>query len=323
MLLTTERHGHQTGDAEVFHPLSAADRAVVAAMRAQVEPFKGTMTGPEAREAYDGIMEQTPDAPGVRYERGTVGGVPGIWCRSQTASPEVVTLYLHGGAHVLGSAHAYRHLAGQVAARANATAFVADFRRAPEDPFPAAVDDARAAYRGLVEAGARMIAIVGDSSGGGLALAVLAITQAEALAGTGVGPRAAVALSPWTDLALTGPSMEEQAGDEWMLTRAMLATTGGSYLQGHDPRDPHASPLYGRLAGLPPLQIHVGTSEILLDDSRRYVDRARREGIDATAHIWEGMPHVFSASVGTLEAAERALDTIAAFLREKLGSHSA
>jgi acetyl esterase/lipase len=320
MLFTTERPGRQTTDAEVFHPLLAEDGAVMAAMRAQVEPFKGTMTGPEAREAYDGIMEQTPDAPGVSYERGAVGGVRGIWCRPRTADPGSVILYLHGGAYVLGSAHAYRHLAGQVAARANAVAFVADYRLAPEDPFPAALDDARAAYRGLVAAGARTIAIVGDSAGGGLALAMLPITQAEALAGTGVGPRAAVALSPWTDLALTGPSMEERAGDDPILTPAMLAITSASYLQGHDPRDPHASPLYGRLAGLPPIQLHVGTSEVLLDDSRRYVERAHREGVDATAHIWEGMPHVFPASIGTLDAAERALETIAAFLRETLGS---
>jgi monoterpene epsilon-lactone hydrolase len=322
MLLTTEGLERRHVGAEVFHPLSVEDRAVLAAMRPQVEPFKGTMTGPEARVAYDGIMEQTPDARGVRFERGTVGGVPGVWCRPPTAVTGVGILYLHGGAHVFGSAHAYRHLAGQVAARANAVTFVADFRRAPEDPFPAALDDARAAYRGLVEAGARMIALVGDSSGGGLALAVLAITQTEACAGTGVGPRAAVALSPWTDLALTGPSMEERADDEWMLTRAMLGTTGASYLQGHDPRDPHASPLYGGLAGLPPLQLHVGTSEILLDDSRRYAARARRVGVDATVHVWEGMPHVFPANVGTLEAAERALETMAVFLKEKLGSHA-
>ena len=97
MLLTTERPERQHGDAEVLHPLSAEDRAVVAAMRAQIEPFKGTMTGPEARVAYDGIMEQTPDAPGVGYERGAVGGVPGIWCRPRTAAPGVVILYLHGG----------------------------------------------------------------------------------------------------------------------------------------------------------------------------------------------------------------------------------
>src|SRR4030095_7602449 len=105
------------------------------ALRAQTEPYKGTMTGPEARVAYDGIMEQTPDAPGVGYERGAIGGVPGIWCRPQTAAPGIVILYLHGGAYVFGSAHAYGHLAGQIAARANATAFVADFRLAPEDPF--------------------------------------------------------------------------------------------------------------------------------------------------------------------------------------------
>ena len=322
MLLTSESPGRQNGDAEVFHPLIAEDRTAVAAMRAQIEPLKGTMTGPEARVAYDGIMEQTPDAPGVDYEQGAVGGVRGVWCRPRTAAPGVVILYLHGGAHVLGSAHAYRHLAGQVAARANAVAFVADHRLAPEYPFPAAVDDARTAYRGLVEAGARTIAIVGDSSGGGLALAVLSIARAEALAGTGVAPRAAVAMSPWMDLALTGPSMEERADEDPMLTRAMLAITGGSYLQGHDPRDPQASPLYGHLAGLPPIQLHVGTSEILLDDSRRYVERAHREGVDATAHIWEGMPHVFPTSVGTLDAAERALETMAVFLQEKLGSHS-
>src|SRR5262245_13012779 len=117
MLLTTERPERQQGDAEVFHPLSPEDRAVVAAMRPQVEPFKGTMTGPAAREAYDAIMEQTPDAPGVDYERGAAGGVPGVWCRPQTATPDVVIFYLHGGAHVFGSAYAYRHLAGQIAAR--------------------------------------------------------------------------------------------------------------------------------------------------------------------------------------------------------------
>jgi epsilon-lactone hydrolase len=322
MLLTTEKPERQNADAEILHPLIAEDGAVMAAMRAQVEPFKGTMTGPDAREAYDGIMEQTPDAPGVSYERDAVGGVRGIWCRPRTAAPGVVILYLHGGAYVLGSAHAYRHLAGQVAARANAVAFAADYRLAPEDRFPAALDDARAAYRGLVEAGARTIAIVGDSAGGGLTLAMLSITREEAFAGTGVGPRAAVALSPWTDLTLTGPSMVERAGDDPILTPAMLATTGASYLQGHDPRDPHASPLYGRLAGLPPIQLHVGTSEVLLDDSRRYVERARREGVEATVHIWEGMPHVFPANVGTLDAAERALDTIGAFLQEHLGSHA-
>ncbi len=292
----------------------------MAALRAQIEPFKGTMTGPEAREPFDAIMEQTPDAPGVAYERGEVGGVPGVWSRPQTAAPGAVILYLHGGGYVFGSAYAYRRFAGQIAARANAAAFVADYRLAPEHPFPAALDDARAAYRGLVEAGAQRIAIVGDSAGGGLTLVMLSLTQAEAGAGTGLSPRAAVAMSPWTDLAMTGPSMEERADDDPIFTPAQVATIAASYLQGHDPRDPHASPLYGDLAGLPPIQLHVGMSEVLLDDSRRYAARAHSAGVDATAHVWEGMPHVFPANVGTLEAAERALDMIGAFLKEKLGS---
>ncbi len=307
---------------EVFHPLIAGDREVVATIRAQAEPFKGTMTGPEARDAYDEIMEQTPDAPHVAYERSEVGGAPGIWLRPQAAELDAVILYLHGGGYVLGRAHAYRHLAGQIAARANANAFVPDYRLAPEHPFPAAVEDALAVYRGLVDAGAGKIAIVGDSAGGGLALALLALTQGEAREGAEVGPAAAVALSPWTDLALTGSSIEVRADDDPILTLPMLTTMSASYLAGRDPRDPHASPLYGSLKGLPPIQIHVGTSEILLDDSRRYVECARGEGGDATLHIWEGMPHVFPTNVGTLDAAEQALETVAAFLKENLGSHA-
>lgn len=316
---TIERPDFQAVDAEVFHPFATQDRAVMEVIRAQIEPFKGTMTGPEAREAYDGIMEQILDAPGVSYEQGMVGGVPGVWCRPLTAEHGRFILYLHGGAYIFGSAHAYRHLAGQIAARAKTVAFVPDYRRAPEDPFPAALDDAVAAYRGLVEMGVQSIALVGDSAGGGLALAMLASNQQEELARTGVVPSAVVVLSPWTDLALTGPSLQERAGDDPMLTLEMLEITASSYLQGHNSRDPHVSPLYGRFSGLPPIQIHVGTSEILLDDSRRYVSRARHEGVDATAHVWEGMPHVFPTSVGTLDAADRALDIIGAFLKEKLG----
>ncbi len=315
---TIERSGFQTAGAEVFHPLLKEDRAVMDVMRAQVEPFKGTLTGPEAREPFDAIMEQVPDAPGVSYERGVVGGVPGVWCRPRTAEQGSFILYLHGGAYVFGSAHAYRHLAGQIAARANAVAFVADYRRAPEALFPAAVDDAVSADRGLVDMGAQSIALVGDSAGGGLSLATLSRLQEQGFAETGVVPSAVVALSPWTDLALTGPSLRERAGDDPMLTLEMLEITASSYLGGHDPRDPHASPLYGHFAGLPPIQIHVGTSEILLDDSLRYASLARHEGVDVIAHVWEGMPHVFPTSVGTLDAAERALEMIGTFLTEKL-----
>jgi monoterpene epsilon-lactone hydrolase len=316
MLHTIQRLESSTVSAEVVHPLVAADRVVMEAMRAQIEPFKGTMTGPEAREPYDAIIDQVQDAPGVRYEQGMVGGIAGVWVRPQHAVSGNVILYLHGGAYILGSAHVYRHLAGQIAARANADAFIPDYRRAPEAPFPAAVEDAWMAYRGLVDLGIRSIALAGDSAGGGLALAMLTGDQEQVLTHAGVTPRAVVALSPWTDLALTGPSLQERADDDPMLTPEMLEITASTYLQGHDPRDPQASPLYGRLVGLPPIQIHVGSSEILLDDSLRFVSRAHQEGVDVTAHVWEGMPHVFPTSVGTLESAGQALDLIGDFLRE-------
>ena len=249
-------------------------------MRAAVAPLKGTMTGPDARARFDDVMEHTPDAPHVTYETSNLNDVNGIWCTPAGAHPKAAILYLHGGGYVLGSPHAYRHFAGQIAARSKAAVFIAQYRLAPEHAFPAALDDAKAAYRGLVESGARAIAIVGDSAGGGLALGLLSAVASER-----VTPVAAVVMSPWTDLALTGGSLEDRAEEDPLLTKEMLSKTGASYLRGHDPRDPLASPLYGDLAGRPPIQLHVGTSEILLDDSRRYAERARSAGVEATLHV--------------------------------------
>jgi len=309
--------------AEIRHALSDKDDGIIAALRTQVAPLKGKMDGPHARPIFDEVMEHTPDAPGVTYEEGVVGGIRGVWCRPQSARPGVALLYIHGGAYVLGSAHAYRHFVGQIAVRASASAFVAEYRLAPEHAFPAAVDDARAVYRGLAEQGAQRIIIIGDSAGGGLSLVLLAVAHAEAVAGRGLAPSAAIVMSPWTDLALTGPSLQGRAEDDPLLTRAMLATAGASYLRKQDPRNPLASPLYGTMKGLPPIQLHVGTREVLLDDTLRYTGRARQEGVDATAHVWEGMTHVFPASVGSLDAADQALNVMAAFLAGKLGADSA
>ena len=213
-------------------------------------------------------------------------------------------LYLHGGVFAYGSAHAYRNFAGQIAARSGVPAFVADYRLAPEQTFPAALDDARAAYRGLTsQFGARHVALVGDSAGGGLALSLL---REE------LGARCGVLLSPWTDLALTGGSLESKAADDPLLTRPALEASARQYLGDHDPRDPRASPLYGPTNGAP-IQVHVGTAEVLLDDSLRLGSHDRIE-----VHAWEGMPHVFPSSFGLFEAARSAHDLIAAFLRAEL-----
>lgn len=129
-------------------------------------------------------------------------------------------------------------------------------------------------------------------------------------------------LSPWTDLSLSGPSFEERAGDDPLLSKEMLGATGAIYLNGHDARDPLASPLWGELSGLPPIEMHVGTGEVLLDDTRRYVERARAARVTATAHVWDGMTHVFPAGVGTLDAAETALASLGVFLQGHFQKHS-
>jgi acetyl esterase/lipase len=301
--------------AEIVHPLAPEDRKVMDATRVAMAPGKGHLE----RRAFDEVMEQTPDALGVTYETAVVGGVAGVWCRPGVALPDAVILYFHGGAYIVGTAHAYRHLAGQIAARSGVAAFVPDYRLAPECRFPAAASDAHAVYRGLLEQGARSIGIVGDSAGGGLALSLLALAQSEALAGAGVAPRAAALMSPWTDLALTAPSLKDRAVADPLLTPDALVAAAEQYLNGHDAHDPLASPLFGDLAGLPPLHIHVGLDEILLDDSRCYFERARGAHVDATLHVWNGMPHVFASNLGKLAAAKQAIDLLALFLREQLG----
>jgi monoterpene epsilon-lactone hydrolase len=301
-----------------FHPLSAADSPVLAQMRAMVEPFKGKLEGTAARGPFEGIMNSVPPPDRVTYRPDTVGGVPGWWCRPDGARSDAVILHLHGGWFNWGSAEAFRHLVGHIAARAGVEAFVPDYRLAPENPFPAAVEDSEACYLGLLERGLKRIAITGDSAGGNLALVLLSLSNTSAnskLAG-GETPVCAVALSPVTDLALTSPSYETQAAADPYFTRHQVSGLVHSYLGGADPRNPLLSPLYGDLTGLPPIRVHVGEAEVLLDDSRRYVERAVGAGVDARLDVWAGMPHGFTNSLGRLEAAEQVLEAVGAFLAQ-------
>jgi monoterpene epsilon-lactone hydrolase len=302
----------------IHHDFDALDRAAMAELRTMVASMKGSVTGPEAREAFDELIANTPAASGVTYEAATVGGVPGWWCHPVEASGTAVVLYLHGGAYVIGSARAYQHFVGQIAKRVGVAIFVPEYGLAPEHPFPAAVEDAHAAYNGLTAAGFGAIAIAGDSAGGGLALVLLSLAVAQARDGSGVRPVGAAVMSPWTDLALTGASMETRAEEDPLSTRAALASTAMLYLGDHDPRDPRASPLYGDLTGLPPVMIHVGEDEVLLDDSLRYGEQVERAGGTSEVHVWEGMVHVFPSNVAVLRAAKEALDDIADFLRRQL-----
>jgi len=295
------------------HQVSTADLAVLAAMREQTAPFKGMVNGPEARESYDQILEAVPAGPGVQYQADIVGGIPGVWCRLESAPSATAMLYLHGGGYVMGSATAYRHFAGQFAARSGMDVFVADYGLAPEHAFPTALNHAMAAYSGLVEAGYRKIVVVGDSAGGGLTLSLLAklVAEADELP----QPVAAVVMSPWTDLALTGDSLESRAEEEMYLSPDAVQAFANHFLAGHSPLDAAASPLYGSHKDLPPLQLHVGTAEILLSDSLAYVERAREAGAAIEAHLWQAMPHVFPNAFAFLEGAENAMGMMAEFIR--------
>jgi acetyl esterase/lipase len=294
----------------VIHPLDPEDAKVTAALRAMVSASKGARPGSETRAQYDALMESVAPRGDVTFAADTLGGVPGLWVHPAGWRPGEAILHLHGGWFNFGSAKAYRHLVGQIAARAGARAFIPDYRLAPEHPFPAATNDVQACYRGLAERDVRRIALTGDSAGGNLALG-LASSGKATLVGVAV-------MSPVTDLTLSGASYETRAEADPLFTRPQVAELVHSYLGSADARQPLASPLDGRYAGMPSIRIHVGDDEVLLDDSLRYVERAVAAGVDARADVWMGMPHGFPASVGRLKAAAQALDAIGAFLTERL-----
>ena len=298
------------------HEEHLLDRAVMLAMRALLAVQPKLQFGPEARPDFDSLMEKTPAVEGVTYEVSTIAGVAGWWCRPQHPVDDCAIIYFHGGAYVLGSAAAYRNLVGQIAARAKVAIFIADYGLAPEHPFPAAVNEAAAIYRGLSASGMSKLVIAGDSAGGGLALALLQSVTSAASDETVPKPLAAVVMSLWADLALTGESMETRAESDPILTRDALNQAAHLYLGNQDRHDPKASPLYGEVTGLPPVMFHVGEDEILLDDSRRFAKRIEAAGKVAQLHIWEGMTHVFPSNV-SLQAAKDALDEIGAFLRQQ------
>jgi monoterpene epsilon-lactone hydrolase len=303
----------------VTHPVNEKDSAVAAALRSAVAPMKGKAQGITGRAPFDEIMKRTPVPEGVTFEGATIGGVPGWWAKPANPRKGAVILHAHGGWFNMGTAQAYRNFVGHIALNAGADAFIPDYRIAPEHPFPAAVRDVEACYRGLIENGTATIALTGDSAGGNLALVFLSIASARDFRG-GVAPVGALVFSPVTDLALAGESYDTRADADPFFTQSQVAGLVGSYLGDTDPKSPLASPLYGNLIGLPPIRIHVGDDEVLLDDSRRYVERAVAAGVDAKLDVWMGMPHGFVANVGVFHAAVESLKASGVFLTGLLGN---
>ncbi|MDX2170475.1 MAG: alpha/beta hydrolase [Deltaproteobacteria bacterium] len=268
------------------------------------------------REGLDNLSAMAPPPADASYEEVTFAGRPAAWIQAGDASPARTLLYLHGGGYCVGSLKSHRGLATDLSRAAGVRVLLLDYRLAPEHPFPAAVDDALAAYRALLaqDVEARHIAIAGDSAGGGLTAATLLALRDAGLP----RPAAGVLLSPWLDLTLSGESMDGRAAIDPMVQREPLQRMADAYLAGADPRAPLASPLFADLHGLPPLLIQVGSAETLLDDSTRFAARARAADVSVRLDVWDDMIHVFNAFAFLLPEARTANQQIGAFLRERL-----
>ena len=248
---------------------------------------------------------------GVEFEPGTCGGVSGEFARTVGQPTPAAILYLHGGAYCVGSPATHRVITGNLARLAGASVFAADYRLAPEHPFPAALDDAVAAYRGLLQAGFApgSIAIAGDSAGGGLALATAVRLRelGERL------PAALVVFSPWVDLG--APERGPVPRGEVMISPPWVAECAAFYLCGRAPTEPLASPIHADLGGLPPVLVQVGQDEVLLADSQRLQSALGAAGVPCELQEYPRRWHVFQANAGVLADADRALQQAGAFLR--------
>ena len=264
----------------------------------------------EQRLAMEASAEMFPVEADVLTNEVDAGGIPADWVSIAGQNSERVILYFHGGAYVMGSRITHRALAGRIARASQARVLLPDYRLAPENPFPAAVDDAIACWNWLISEGIspNQIAVAGDSAGGGLALATLL-----ALKDSGSPlPACAVGLSPWTDLEGTGETAEAGAVDDPMLTPEGLRSSGRDYA-GADLRNPLAAPLLGNLEGLPPILLQVGTREVLLSDSTRFATKARAQGVEVTLEVEEDLIHVWQMLPGVPEA-ESAVERIGAYI---------
>ncbi|HEX3459270.1 MAG TPA: alpha/beta hydrolase [Acidimicrobiales bacterium] len=261
----------------------------------------GLLSGPieDQRAAMDAASLGAPPPEGISVETAELGGRPAEWLVPDGVERDTAVLYLHGGGYCSGSLNSHRDLAARIGIASGSAVATLDYRLAPENPFPAAVTDAVAAYRQLMAdgIGPDHLAVAGDSAGGGLVVALLLALRSEGIP----LPAAAVCLSPWVDLTQSGTSYEELVDRDPMLSQEDLDVLATAYLAGADPRTELASPLLAEdLSGLPPLLIEVGAHEVLLDDATRLAERVTAAGGEATLTVWPEMIHVFQAFPGAI-----------------------
>ncbi|MEJ6510879.1 MAG: alpha/beta hydrolase [Actinomycetota bacterium] len=266
----------------------------------------------EQRSRIDEAMAQLPLAEGTVAEPFVRSGVPGIECRPvELADDAPIVLYFHGGGFRIASALAYRSYGSHLAAVLGARVLLVEYRLAPENKFPKAVDDCFAVWESLLAEGidTGRIVIAGDSAGGGLAASVTMHALAD-----GVLPAGVICCSPWVDLTITADTYDTNAESDKLFSRTSAEEAAPAYLGGADPRNPIASPLFGDWDGAPPLLILVGDAEVLLDDSRKLADVAKAAGVDVTLSIYPEMPHIWTMSYPAFPEAVEGVTEMAEFV---------
>lgn len=276
------------------------------------------LTHAQRREKLDYIarMTQLWMPGGSDFRSGLLGDVKIEWVSNLKNGTDGFVLYLHGGKYTVGSPVVYRGLTARLAAKAGVSVAVADYRLAPEHPFPAAVEDALAAYRALLDQNipASKIVLAGDSAGGGLALACALWAHAGQLP----RPAGIICLCPWTDLSLSGESITRNQPRDVVLTGDILRESCNHYLKGAEVMNPLASPLFADLSALPPLLIQTTNGDILEDDGHRLAAAAREQGVKVQHEHWPNLWHDWQVLAGQLPEADWAIDRMAGFIRECL-----
>ncbi|MEI1689542.1 alpha/beta hydrolase [Acinetobacter baumannii] len=255
---------------------------------------------------------------GYQTKKQNIAQVPTVHIQPKTTKSGLGILYLHGGGYVVGSSKSHMKLAAQIGQAAQAQVWLAEYRLAPEHPSPAAIEDSIAVYKALLAQGQdpKKLVIAGDSAGGGLSLSTVI-----ALRNAGLPlPAALVLLSPWVDLSLSGSTLKTHAAQDAMLSEDWLVWCAKNYCGPKSATDPTCSPLYADLTGLPPVLIHVGTEEVLLDDAKRLAEQAEKCGIPTTFKIYDKVGHVFQFHAGILKESDDSIKGIGQFIDKHMQS---
>ncbi len=280
--------------------------------------LKGRLPSKEAlRNWIETTTAQFEMPKGISIKKFNIDHIQTEWMIPPGAAADEMIYYLHGGAYMMGSIDTHRSLAAKLSLETGSKVLLIDYALAPENPYPAALNDSLKVYTWLTQNGYKSVSIIiaGDSAGGGLALSTVIAARDKGM----VVPAGLVLLSPWTDLAGTGESMTTKAKKDPVLTAETLPKTAQWYAGDIPLDDPRVSPLYADLSGLPPMFIQVGTSEILLDDSTRLAERAKAAGVEVELDVWQGQMHVWQMLWARLPSARKAIEKISTFTRKRLG----